>query len=216
MKIQTVSKQTRTNWWTDACLALSGIGAALSGIYFLFLPQGGYQGGRNPYYNLKLIFDRHTWDDLHTWTGIAMIAIAAIHLAIHWSWVVSMARRIWKELTGQCTPMNWRGRWNLILNEIVAASFGLAAISGIYLLFYPGGHGSAGPMILMSQASWDLVHTWTGVIFIAGAVIHFSIHWKWVTKVTVKIARTTGQSIHLAKPEILLADHKHTWTKNKG
>lgn len=202
MPIQSVSKQTQTNWWIDVLLALMGLGAALSGIYFLFLPQGGYQGGRNPYFNKIVIFDRHTWDDLHTWIGITMIAVALVHLYIHWSWVVSMARRIWKELAGSGYSMNWRGRWNLILNGLVALSFLLAAVSGIYFLFFPDGHGAADPNILASRSTWDLIHTWSGVLFIGGAVIHFAIHWKWVTKVTSRLVRTG----YAAK------DYKHSQT----
>jgi hypothetical protein len=33
---------------TIAALIISAVAAAFSGIYFLFLPTGGYQGGRNP------------------------------------------------------------------------------------------------------------------------------------------------------------------------
>ena len=79
----TMSLQTRTNWLIDAAVFLSSVLAAITGIYFLFLPVGGYQGGRNPMYGIIFLFDRHTWDDLHTWTGIAMIAAAVIHLAFH-------------------------------------------------------------------------------------------------------------------------------------
>ena len=69
MSTQTVSKQTQKNWWVDAALLFSAVAAALSGIYFLFLPSG-YQGGRNPLYNIQILFSRQTWDDLHTWTGV--------------------------------------------------------------------------------------------------------------------------------------------------
>ena len=75
MTTQPVSKQTQRNWWINAALGGSAIIAALSGIYFLFLPNGGYQGGRNPLYNLQILFTRHTWDDLHTWSGVIMIAV---------------------------------------------------------------------------------------------------------------------------------------------
>ena len=64
-----ISMQTRKNWLIDAAVFLGGIVAALSGIYFLFLPSGGYQGGRNPMYGITIFFQRHTWDDLHTWGG---------------------------------------------------------------------------------------------------------------------------------------------------
>ena len=187
MSTQAVSQQTQKNWWVDAGLFGSAVIATFSGIYFLFLPSGGFQGGRNLLYNVQIPVNRQTWDDLHTWGGVAMIVATAIHLAIHWPWVVSMARRTWNELTGKCGCMNSRGRWNLILNTVVAISFVLTAISGVYFLFVPGGRWAADPMILFARATWDMIHTWAGVVLIAAAVTHFSIHWKWVTKVTRKM-----------------------------
>jgi len=187
MATQTVSKQTQRNWWIDATLFGSAIIAALSGIYFLYLPIGGFKGGRNPLYNVQILFNRQTWDDLHTWGGVVMIIAAIVHLAIHWPWVVSMVRRIWNELTGKCSSMNSHGRLNLLLNAIVAASFVLAAISGLYFLFVPGGRGAVDPMILFARNTWDLIHTWAGIALIAAGVTHFAIHWKWVTKVTHKM-----------------------------
>lgn len=194
MSTQAVSQQTQKNWWIDAVLFSSAILAALSGIYFLFLPTGGFQGGRNPTYNVQVIFERHTWDNLHTWGGVIMIAVALVHLAIHWSWVTGMLRRTWNELTGKCGCMNARGRWNLLINATVALSFLLTALSGVYFLFIPGEHWAADPMILFARATWDLIHTWAGVILIAAAAVHFAIHWKWVTKVTRKMAGLPASS----------------------
>lgn len=187
MKVQTISKQTQQNWWIDAALFSSAVIAALTGIYFLYLPEGGYQGGRNPLYNTRILFERATWDDLHTWSSVVMVAAALVHLVIHWNWVTLMVRRTWNELTGKCGCMNARGRWNLILNFVVAASFSLTAASGVYFLFVPGGRQAADPMILFSRQTWDLLHTWGGITFIAAAVLHFAIHWKWVTKVSRKM-----------------------------
>jgi cytochrome b subunit of formate dehydrogenase len=203
MSVQTISKPTQKNWWIDAALFTSALAAALSGIYFLFLPSGGYQGGRNPYYNLTILFSRPTWDDLHTWGGVAMIAAAIIHLAIHWQWVISMARRTWNELTGKGMSMNRRGRWNLILNIVVAVSFILTALSGIYFLFLPGGRWIVDPGLLFSRANWDLIHTWAGVTLIASAILHFAIHWKWVTKVTKKMVQLVLTVRGLSQPVTL-------------
>jgi hypothetical protein len=187
-KTSTVSAQTRNNWLLDVGLFVSGLLVLLSSVYFLYLPTNGYAGGRNPAYNLQLLFDRHTWDDLHTWAGAAMILIAAVHLIWHWTWVVNMTHRAWKELIGKCGCMNARGRWNLILNIVVALTFLAAAISGLYFLFFPGEHGSSSTaLLLFTRSTWDLIHTWSGVIFSLAAILHFSIHWKWVTKVTRKI-----------------------------
>lgn len=195
MKQYSVSTKTRNNWLVDATLFSSALLATLSGVYFLFLPNGGFQGGRNTLYNIQILSSRHTWDDIHTWTGVAMIAIAAIHLVLHWQWVVSMTRRTLREIRGQCTPMNSRGRVNLILNIIVALSFLITALSGVYFLFFPGGSAVVDPGILFSRLTWDLIHTWSGVVMIATAVLHFAIHWRWVTKVTQNMVTTGTQTI---------------------
>lgn len=196
-----VSKQTQKNWWIDAALFGSAITAALSGIYFLYLPSGGYQGGRNPMYAIQILFTRQTWEDLHTWGGVAMVAAAVIHLAIHWPWVISMAKKMAREIRGQGGSLNKRGWWNLILNAVVALSFILTAASGVYFLFVPGGRQAADPLLMFSRTTWDLIHTWAGVTMIAAAIVHLAIHWKWVTKVTRKMAAmipgtpTSGQSL---------------------
>jgi hypothetical protein len=184
-----ISSQTRNNWLIDAGLLISSIIVTISSIYFLFMPSGGYQGGRNPYYGVIILFDRHSWDNLHTWAGVMLIVIVVVHLSLHWSWVVNMLRRTFNELTGRCGCMNARGRWNLILNTIVGVSFAFAALSGLYFLFFPGGHGQEDPMLLLSRATWDTIHTWSGVLWISAALIHLAIHWKWVTKVTGKMIK---------------------------
>lgn len=196
----TLSIQTQKNWWIDASLFGSALVAALSGIYFLFLPIGGFQGGRNPMYNVQILFTRHTWDDLHAWGGILMIIAAIIHLAIHWPWVISMTRRSWNALIGKSAPMNPRSRWNFILNVTVAVSFVVTALSGVYFLFVPGGRGTVDPLFIFTRTTWDLIHTWAGVVLIVVAIIHFAIHWKWVTKVTRKMALMVVPSQPIEKP----------------
>ncbi|NPV57155.1 MAG: DUF4405 domain-containing protein [Anaerolineae bacterium] len=175
--IQAVSKQTRNNWLIDASLAIAALVAALSGIYFLYLPNGGFQGGRNPMYGVTLFFERHTWDLLHTWSGVAMIAAALIHFSIHWQWVVGMVRRVWKEITGRGSMLNARGRFNVWLDAGVAVSFALSAASGVYFLIFPASHNFV----------WDMIHTWSSVTMIILALVHFAIHWQWVVKVTRRI-----------------------------
>jgi hypothetical protein len=194
MNVSLLSKQTKKNWWVDLILFGSALIAALSGVYFLFLPSGGYRGGRNTLYNVQFLFTRQTWDDLHTWGGAVMISAAIIHLAFHWKWVISMVRRIFNDLFGRSGSMNPRGRWNLVLDLVVGISFLLAALSGLYFLFFPGGHAAADPLFLFTRTTWDLIHTWSGVILIAAAVLHFAIHWNWIAKVTRKLlvpARST-------------------------
>lgn len=187
MKTRFVSKQTLNNWLIDVALFLGAIIAAITGIYFLFLPVGGYQGGRNPMYGVTILFQRETWDDLHTWFGIVMIIAAAIHIVVHWDWIVSMTKKAVHELSGRGRRFNTRSRFNVVINALIGLSFILTAISGVCLLFFPGGsHGVTDP-ILFSRTTWDLIHTWAGIVMIGAAVVHFTIHWGWVAKVTRKM-----------------------------
>ena len=182
--MKSVSKSTRNNWLLDTTLFISAIFAMLSGIYFLYFPIGGYQGGRNPAYDLVIMFTRHTWDDLHTWSGVAMIMVVLIHLSLHWHWVVNMTRRMLKEIFTRSKTLNPRGRFNLGINITIGFSFLVTALSGIYFLFVPGGRSAADSILLFSRQTWDILHTWGGVVLILAAVIHFAIHWNWVIKVT--------------------------------
>jgi Domain of unknown function (DUF4405) len=187
-----ISRQTRKNWLIDAAVSAGGILAALSGIYFLFLPSGGYQGGRNPMAGITVLFSRHTWDDLHTWGGILMIAAVAIHFATHWQWVTMMGKRTVNALLSRGSRLSRGTKFNVAIDAIVAISFLLCAMSGIYFLIAPAGgiHGGSisgwDPNLLFSRTTWDLIHTWSGMVLIAAAVVHLAIHWRWVKNVTVK------------------------------
>jgi cytochrome b subunit of formate dehydrogenase len=187
-----MSIAARKNWIVDASVFLGGILAALSGIYFLFSPSGGYQGGRNPTYGLTVLWSRHSWSDLHTWTGVLMIAAVVVHLAIHWQWVKRTSRRTITALMAGGKPLSRGAMGNLAVDALIAISFLICAGSGIYLLFSPSGglHGgrylTSDSGLLFARTTWDLIHTWSGVVLIVAATIHFAIHWRWVRSVTTR------------------------------
>ena len=188
-----MSLQTRTNWLIDAAAFLGGLLASITGIYFLFLPTGGYRGGRNPMYGVTVLFDRHTWEDWHTWTGIAMIVAVAIHLAIHWPWVKTMTKRIVNAIAARGSGLSRGGRLNVAIDALVAVSFLLTAVSGLYFFIWPSEGGRIGPVILFSSAAWDLIHTWAFVVMVGALAVHLSIHWRWVTQVTSRFFLSLGQ-----------------------
>lgn len=174
-------------WWINVILLGAALATILSGIYFLFFPQG-FRGGRNPWYGVELIFNRTTWDSIHTWGGVLMIAIAALHLVVHWPWFVRMGKRIISEIKGGCGCMNRYGRLNLALNLTLGLLFLVAAGSGIVLLFLPHGRGT-GTVLFWTRNSWDILHTWSGTLMFIAAILHIGIHWKWITKVTRNMVR---------------------------
>jgi preprotein translocase subunit SecY len=188
-----LSAQTRLNWAIDFAVFASALTAAVTGIYFLFIPSGGYQGGRNPMYQAALLFERQTWDILHTWSGVAMLIAVSVHLVYHWGWITATGRRIINKLTARGSRLSGGAIANLLIDMAVALSFLLTALSGVYFLFVPAGgfRGGRNPgwetAFIFSRSTWDAVHTWAGVALIIAAVIHLAIHWGWVTKVTRRV-----------------------------
>lgn len=186
-KTSSVSNTTRNNWLIDFGLLISSGIALVSGIYFLYLPTNGYQGGRNPYYGIRILWERATWDDLHMWGGLAMTAIAVIHIIRHWTWIKSMTVKTIRVLVGQYQRLNPRSRFNIIINAVIGLSFTVTALSGLPFLLLDSRSALRGTSLLAFRDALDLVHTWSGIVMGVAFIVHFAIHWKWVTKVTARI-----------------------------
>ncbi|MFN2199836.1 MAG: DUF4405 domain-containing protein [Caldilineaceae bacterium] len=89
-----LSAGARTNVLVDAAVALTFAVCAISGIYFLFVPHGGYQGGKVAGWDPGFLFTRLTWDLIHTWSGAALIVAALVHIAIHWLWLKKVTAKV--------------------------------------------------------------------------------------------------------------------------
>lgn len=181
-----LTPKLRQNWWIDALLGMTAILAVLSSLYFLAFPIGGYQGGRNPYYLKVVVFSRHTWDLIHTWSGVGMIMIALWHIVIHWGWIMGTAKRVWQAIAGKGKGFAMHLTYNILLDVIVAVSFMICAVSGIYFLVFPNS-GQIGQFFMFDKTAWDLIHTWSGVVMTITAILHFVLHWKWVVNIIKKM-----------------------------
>ena len=85
---------TKLNLVVDAVILMAFLAATISGLVLLTLPHGGYQGGRNPHYVQTVLFlTRDGWNDVHVWGSLAVIAGIAVHLVLHWRWIVCMVKR---------------------------------------------------------------------------------------------------------------------------
>jgi hypothetical protein len=185
------NRRTIVHWAAVFILAVSGLLTVLTAIYFLVLPSGGYQGGRNEHYGQTLWFGRDVWVDIHTWAGIILVAISLIHIALHWSWVAEMTKRSWAIVRGRRKPFNRRIWARVGVVATVGLVFLWVAASGVYFFVVPGGHGAGQTAVFVfSRSTWDLIHTWTGIVMIIAGVVHLGMRWKWVVRVTPSVVRT--------------------------
>jgi len=90
--------KAKSNFVVDAAIMLAFLGEAISGfVLWVILPSGGYRGGRGMDAASTFILGRHQWRDLHNWLAITMVAGILLHIVLHWNWIVSMARKMWRE-----------------------------------------------------------------------------------------------------------------------
>ena len=180
IKQQVFSVRTRNNFVLDTSMLISGLISILSGIYFLFLPIGGYMGGRNPLYGINILFERHTWNDIHTWSSVVIMAFILLHIPLHWNWIIKMTKAGFRTVMGKGN-LNKHSLFNLFVNIIIGASGLVCGISGLYFMFFP-----QTPLWIFPELIWDLIHTWSGIVLTSAAILHFGIHWRWVVKVSRK------------------------------
>lgn len=181
-----VSAETRRRYLVNLAMFVLFLGVTASSVYFLYVP-GGYQGGRNPRYQMRIIFERETWDDIHVWTSMLLSAILFVHIILHANWIKQVFiknLKIWKANAGES---NWLRKINILDDGLSALFFLVCLFSGLVLFFIPGGRGTAFIEFMhITRDSWKIVHTWSGIAMLAGVVIHLFIHWKWIKKVSLK------------------------------
>lgn len=187
----TISDNTRRNWFVDVLLLISTLLTSVSGLYFLFMPHGGFRGGRNAITNTFLGLSRSVWRDIHIYAGLAMIAIAVYHVVIHWDWIKCTFRRIWKMMRGVNNGGNGSGWTNVFVNLVVTIAFIISAVSGLYFYLVPHGGPGIGQgeqsVFLFSRQVWNWLHEWIGLAFIVLFIVHFILHWDWVVRITRKM-----------------------------
>jgi len=119
---------------------------------------------------------------------VAMILAAMIHIIIHWGWITSTITRTWHVMTGRRKGFGLRLTYNILLDAVIALSFLVCTISGIYFMYFAP-RGSISQPFIFNGTTWDMIHTWSGVLMVISAILHFTLHWKWVTNITRKLFR---------------------------
>lgn len=104
-----MSSKVRVNYALDAVIAFAFVLAGLSGLAFMVMGSGGYQGGRNPAFQTALLgLSRSTLSDVHALSGLVMTIGVLVHLAFHWDWIVCVTKRVFtpkSQKTPQACPV---------------------------------------------------------------------------------------------------------------
>lgn len=197
-----ISTETRKRFLINIAMFLLLIGVTASSLYFLYVP-GGYQGGRNPRFNMRIVFERETWDNIHVWTSIMLSVILFLHILQHENWIKNVFVKyvqIWKKSVREGNLLRIL---NVLDDGLSAVFFLVCLFSGLVLLLVPGGRGTATIEILwIMRETWKTIHTWSGIGMFIGVLLHLIIHWKWITKVgakfinsRIKISESNSESI---------------------
>ena len=87
--------KAKVNYVVDLVIGVGFVVAALSGIALLLIAPGGYRGGHSLNSLPTLLsMSRWTWKAVHDWGAIAMAGGVALHLVLHWKWLVCMTRKL--------------------------------------------------------------------------------------------------------------------------
>ena len=84
-------KKSKINYFIDLLMLISFVINSITGlILFFFLPTGVRGEG----YQVFLGIMKQNWINLHNRSGLLLILLVAIHLILHWDWIVSMTKSL--------------------------------------------------------------------------------------------------------------------------
>lgn len=88
-------KQARLNLIIDLLAFAGFVFLTASGVLMRYiLPPGS--GHHTTLWGL----DRHEWGDIHFWISVAFLVALALHLLLHWRWILSVCTGSQKEGSG--------------------------------------------------------------------------------------------------------------------
>jgi hypothetical protein len=106
---------------------------------------------------------------LHEWLGLAIVAPTLVHLTVNWDWLVRVA-------TSTSRRLRATTRANLVVDIALFISTVTVTLSGFFVSTTLAGLVGLSPS---PPFIWHTVHSMSADAFIALALLHTGLHWKW-------------------------------------
>lgn len=109
----------------------------------------------------------------HQWLGLAVGAVAVMHLVNHWAWVKAISARF-------LDSANNRSRLYYVLDAVLGAGMLLIVLSGVLISTWLGVMGTAFDIL-------RTLHILISIITLAALVLKLVLHWKCIAAETRKL-----------------------------
>ena len=87
-----LENKPKLNYIIDILMLICFLGSVISGVLFLFFPEGRRFG----WHEIGGLTKREL-KDFHTIFGILMIIFLTFHFFLHWRWIVAMTKSFFKK-----------------------------------------------------------------------------------------------------------------------
>jgi hypothetical protein len=122
-------KKVTLNYWLDVIAFLEFAFLTSTGVLIEYsLPE---RSGRSTVWGLT----RHEWGDYHFYIAIALFATLALHIVLHWNWIVNLTRGHAKASSG------WRLLLGVLALIVVILMASAPVASPVDSVDNPRGHG---------------------------------------------------------------------------
>jgi amino acid transporter len=135
-----IMEKQKSNWWIDAILFA---------IFWISL------------------FPDLTGLEIHQWLGLAAMALALLHLLVHWKWVETVTLRLFSRTPAQT-------RIHYLMDLGVMLGFAMILLTGLLISTWLD-------LPLYDLAAWTHIHLMVSVFTLLLVVLKLILHWRWIS-----------------------------------
>lgn len=94
-----MARRVTWNYIIDVIFGLLMLCQGVVGFILWFAVPSGYRyrGGLGGDDVRTFLLTRQEWLDIHRWVAVALVVVFAIHIFIHWQWLVSMTKSYFRQ-----------------------------------------------------------------------------------------------------------------------